>query len=249
MRIQQWSGDDVGGQYYPDENVIVIFDNQENIKTHEVMHALGNLGTGIADGKLSEGYTELFNPNHRKDVYPNERMMVIILEQIYGKDFMRKAYANQSLFNDIYSRFNIDKTDDNQHWNLIRDVNSFLIKYQSKDIRTLQGDPGVKEDTDRIIQRLKDEYKTVTGKEWDDNEVLKLCYDRITGEETSDKYEGFGIIDIYFDENGDYAFEQARSITRLTKEDNKPKSPDEMIHTSLSGETYRISKESKIDER
>ena len=194
----------IRGEYNTQENDITIFSDEPSVKTHEYTHVAGNFGTGAADYRLNEGYTELLNPSPNKDkTYASEKTMVLILEQIYGKDFMRSAYFNNSLFSDMFDRFDLNKgTDINTHWNIIKDVNSFLVKYQHYSIDGLKQDEEAYAELKSLLLTLQNEYKEVTGKEWNDNELLKLCYDRFTGENTSDKHEGYEIQDIFFDNEG-----------------------------------------------
>ena len=193
------------GEYDPGTNIVTIYSDLEQVKTHEIGHAIGDFGVGASTYKLSEGYTELFNPNRDKSVYTTEQMMVLVLEQVYGKDFMRSSYFNRSLFSDIYDRFDINKQDTNIHWDLIRKCNSFLIKYEDYALDGFKTDEDILKEVKELFDELIIEYESLTGQRWEENELLKLCYDRFTGENTSGKND-YSIRDVCIDENGTYVY-------------------------------------------
>jgi len=236
-------GLDLGGQYDRQRNEIIIYKNTDAVWVHEMLHIVGDFGIGITTNKLSEGYLELNNPLRSTNVYPTEQTVVMILEEIYGKEFMEKAFLNGSLYSDIYEKFNITDHAYNEHWNMVKDVNAFLNKSQNYHVSGIKNNPELLSETKQMLDRLKVEYETVTGKKWEDNELLKLCYDRMTGENTSDKHKGYEITDIFIDENGEYKFEIGENVSYKIMEKN------EEGYTEITIKNTYVSKDFDVEGR
>lgn len=230
----------IGGYYDSKTNEITIYRDSKEVITHEVGHAIGNLGMGQTTKQLTEGYNELFNPNRDSSVYSKEQIIVLILEQIYGKDFMREAYFNQSLFSDIYDRFDIDKGDTNKHWDLIRKCNSLLLKYEDYTLEEIKTDENILKEMEALFNQLKEEYESLTKKEWEKNELLKVCYDRFTGENTSGKNGGeknYLIRDVYINSDGNYVYRIGKIFSVLV-DVTEPTMEDVLYGNTVQSDLY-----------
>ena len=208
------------GEYDTEKNTITVYKDLKEVITHEVSHMFGNFGLGITTCKLTEGYCEMFNPNRNFNQYKKEQLMIIILEQVYGEDFMRSSYFNESLFQNVYDRFDADLYETNKYWNLIRNVNSFLTKYENFSISDINKNEEYKNEMMIIISDLKNMYKELNGKEWEDNEVLNICFDMLTFSSTSkgskDSLEHhMSLKDIYIDLDGGYSYKIGKVLTPI----------------------------------
>ena len=199
--VKNYSNREAGieGQYNTSENTIYLYCDKENVITHEFMHMLGVFSV-VCSGRdfITEGYVELLNPQRNIDTYGTEQIMVIILGEIYGQEFMMKSFFGESsLMVNLYNKLGLSYDQDNPHWMFIRDeLSLYLAMVQKYHYSELMSE-AIKEDTLYIMERLKQEYETVTGKKWEDNEILKACFDLITQSNTLGLGEGIQIDNVY----------------------------------------------------
>lgn len=189
-----YDGDVVNGYYVGGENKIVLFSKSDDVLTHEFNHVLGhNHFSYVASDKLNEGMTEQTNPLGALTYsYKPEQAFYLILEQIYGRDFMKNARYNVGFLFELYNA-NGEIPDDEKM--LVEDIDHFLIDYAS-----------IKEDTDEVvkrryelIERLKELYERKTGREFGKNQIIQVCCDVITKDNTLGLGDGLEVFNIRVD--------------------------------------------------
>lgn len=115
---KDFPGIKIAGMYYEDENSIEIYNgenfedsNCHSVLSHEIHHAIGSLGKiRWITMWLNEGYTEMYNPRP-SGAYKNNQLFIMILEEIYGEDFIKEAYYNQDFVMRFYEEIR-------RNWNI-----------------------------------------------------------------------------------------------------------------------------------
>ena len=210
--IENDDGFKVAGTYYSGGNLVTIYTDDTYARTlcHEVQHILG----GMRDytyvyNKVNEGMNESYC--NGDTVYETERLFYIIFEQIYGEEFLKDAFYNGKRIK-LALEENFSNVDYMKRYDLLVEINGFLINCQLKGLKELREDPEYQNKVNKYFDALMNEYNEVNGLDWHNNSVLVACQKVLTGMNLN-LPDNLDVTGIKKGEDGNYYFQYSGEYT------------------------------------